>query len=71
MLGDMKAEPVYKYNVPGLKYMKCKSRRLNLSEEMVSKQVDEQAPCNALLESRERGETPVSALTHVSLGNNI
>lgn len=71
MSGDMKAEPICKYKVPGLKYMKCKSRRLNLSEGMVRKQLDEQEPCNALLESRERGETPVSALTHVRLGNNI
>lgn len=71
MSGDIKAEPICKYKVPGLKYMKCKSRRSNLSEGTVSKQLDEQEPCNALLESRERRETPVSAVPRACLGNNM
>lgn len=54
-----------------LKYMKCKSRRLNSSKGMLGEQLGEQAPCNALLEPREGGEIPVSELTQHIIENNL
>lgn len=54
-----------------LKYMECKSRRLNFSKGMLKKQLGEQAPCNALLESREEAEIPVSELRQHFMENNL
>lgn len=51
--------------------MKCSSRRLNFSKGTLKKQLDEQASCNALLESREEGKIPLSELAQHMVENNL